>query len=55
MKFEIYDEGDYDEQAKLVTSSLAPPAKEEIKVDLRRRTINGSMTNELLPDIVISK
>jgi CBS domain containing-hemolysin-like protein len=48
MKFEIYDEGDYDEQAKLNTTSLIPPSKEK-PPEPRRRTIAGSIDENLLP------
>ncbi|OMJ69568.1 hypothetical protein SteCoe_32673 [Stentor coeruleus] len=48
MKFEIYDEGDYDEQAKLNTTSLIPPSKEKAP-EPRRRTIAGSIDESLLP------
>ena len=48
MKFEIYDEGDYDEQAKLITSSLTPKLEEHPK-EVRRRTICGSIDESLMP------
>ena len=48
MKFEIYDEGDYDEQAKLITSSLVP-TKADNPPEVRRRTFGGSIDDNLLP------
>ena len=48
MKFEIYDEGDYDEQAKLITSSLVPKTEDE-PIEVRRRTVCGSIDESLMP------
>lgn len=48
MKFEIYDEGDYDDQAKLITSSLVPP-KPEASPEIRRKTFSGSIEEDLIP------
>lgn len=49
MKFEIYDEGDYDEQAKLTTTSLIPKA-EDHPPEIRRRTVCGLIDEALLPN-----
>ncbi|OMJ69679.1 hypothetical protein SteCoe_32532 [Stentor coeruleus] len=51
MKFEIYDEGDYDDQAKLNTTSLVSPSIEK-PPQPRRRTIAGSTAEEVLPEII---
>ena len=47
MKFEIYDEGDYDEQAKLITTSWKPKIEEKTP-ELRRKTISGSIEDILI-------
>jgi metal transporter CNNM len=47
LKFEIYDESDYDEQAKLNTTSLSPRKKFKMP-EPRRRTIAGSTSEDLI-------